>query len=250
MARGALALLAPLGLLSACGDADRDAATVYIPQPELTVTVASASAPAPAPPPLRPALQTPPQAYANQSDIDRLAARNLEVPVAGVPRVLLTNSWSDARGGGRRHSAIDIAADAGTPVIAVEDGRIVKLFASKAGGLTIYQFDPAGEYVYYYAHLQGYADGLTEGMCVRRGQVIGRVGSTGNASPDATHLHFEIVRLSPQKQWWKGDAVNPHPVLTVTRDGAVPLRNEPAQPQPRVCPSDASSAPAPRPPSR
>lgn len=170
--------------------------------------------------------------------------------MAGVPRASLTDSWIDARKGGRQHRAIDIAAAAGTSVIAVEDGRIVKLFTSKAGGLTIYQFDPAGEYVYYYAHLQGYADGIAEGKHVHRGQVIGRVGSTGNASPDAPHLHFEILRLGPQKQWWKGDALNPHSVLAVTRGGAAPLRNEPAQPQPHDRPIDAPSTPAPTPPSR
>ena len=97
----------------------------------------------------------------------------------------------------------------GTPVMAVEDGRILKLFLSKPGGITVYQFDPTGQFAYYYAHLDRYADGLTEGQTVRRGSVIGYVGSTGNASRQAPHLHFAIFRLGPEKQWWKGEPINP-----------------------------------------
>ena len=100
-----------------------------------------------------------------------------------------------------------------TPVRAVEDGVIQKLFASDAGGLTIYQFEPSGMFTYYYAHLDRYAAGLREGQQVRRGEVIGYVGSTGNASPNAPHLHFAIFRLTPERQWWKGEPINPYPVL-------------------------------------
>jgi murein DD-endopeptidase MepM/ murein hydrolase activator NlpD len=112
-------------------------------------------------------------------------------------------------GGQRGHEAIDILAPRGTPVMAVDDGRIVKLFLSKPGGITVYQFDPTGQFAYYYAHLDRYADGLAEGQTVRRGSVIGYVGSTGNASPEAPHLHFAIFRLGPKKQWWKGEPINP-----------------------------------------
>jgi murein DD-endopeptidase MepM/ murein hydrolase activator NlpD len=90
---------------------------------------------------------------------------------------------------------------------------VAKLFTSKAGGLTIYQFDPSGTFSYYYAHLDGYADGLREGQIVHRGDVIGYVGSTGNASADAPHLHFAIFRLTSERQWWKGEPINPYPVL-------------------------------------
>jgi murein DD-endopeptidase MepM/ murein hydrolase activator NlpD len=100
-----------------------------------------------------------------------------------------------------------------TPVRAVEDGTIAKLFTSKAGGLTIYQFEPSGTFCYYYAHLDAYADGLAEGQTVHRGALIGYVGSTGNASPDAPHLHFSIFRLTPERQWWKGEPIDPYPVL-------------------------------------
>lgn len=146
------------------------------------------------------------------AEIDDLRARDLEMPVEGIEPDELRDTFADARGD-RRHEAIDIMAPRARPVRAVENGRIVKLFASAAGGLTIYMFDPAETYTYYYAHLDRYADGLKEGDSVRRGQVIGYVGTTGNASPDAPHLHFAIFRLGAEKRWWEGEPVNPYPVL-------------------------------------
>jgi murein DD-endopeptidase MepM/ murein hydrolase activator NlpD len=139
--------------------------------------------------------------------------RDLEIPVQGVEDDELYDSFNDARGSSRAHEAIDILASRGTPVVAVEDGRIQRLFSSKAGGLTIYQFDPSEAYCYYYAHLDSYATKLREGMQVKKGDVIGYVGSTGNASKDAPHLHFAIFRLTNEKQWWKGDPINPYPIL-------------------------------------
>lgn len=122
----------------------------------------------------------------------------------------LRDTFDDGRDGDQRgHEAIDILAPRGTPVMAVDDGRIVKQFLSKPGGTTVYQFDPTGQFAYYYAHLDRYADGLTEGQTVQRGSVIGYVGSTGNASPEAPHLHFAVFRLGPEKQWWKGEPINP-----------------------------------------
>ncbi len=137
----------------------------------------------------------------------------LLLPVQGIGAAQLQDTFTDARSEGRVHDAIDILAPAGTPVLAVADGTIEKLFDSDRGGLTVYQFEPGGRYCYYYAHLQRYADGLAEKQAVTRGQVIGYVGSTGNASPQAPHLHFEIHRLGPEKQWWKGESLNPYPVL-------------------------------------
>ncbi|MCC4619359.1 M23 family metallopeptidase [Xanthomonas cassavae CFBP 4642] len=137
----------------------------------------------------------------------------LLIPVQGVAKNQLQDTFTDARSEGRVHDAIDILAPAGTPVLAVADGTVEKLFDSERGGLTVYQFEPGGMYCYYYAHLQRYADGLAEKQWIKRGQVIGYVGSTGNANPAAPHLHFEIHRLGPEKQWWKGDAFNPYPVL-------------------------------------
>jgi murein DD-endopeptidase MepM/ murein hydrolase activator NlpD len=136
------------------------------------------------------------------------------VPVAGVDATSLESTFDDDRGGGtRRHAAMDILAPRGTPVLAAVDGRIVKLFTSAAGGLTIYQFDGAEEYCYYYAHLDAYAPDLTEGMTVQRGQVIGFVGTTGNAPPGTPHLHFAINRLGADKRWWEGEPIDPITVL-------------------------------------
>ncbi|MGH8038217.1 MAG: M23 family metallopeptidase [Stenotrophomonas sp.] len=141
------------------------------------------------------------------------APAGLLLPVQGITPAQLQDTFTDARSEGRVHDAIDILAPDGTPVLAVADGTIEKLFNSERGGLTVYQFEPGGTYCYYYAHLQRYADGLAEKQVVKRGDVIGYVGSTGNASPDAPHLHFEIHRLGPEKQWWKGESLNPYPVL-------------------------------------
>ena len=150
---------------------------------------------------------------AGESAIETLRNETLSVPVQGVDRSALRDTFSDARDSSRSHEAIDIMAARGTPVVAVQDGRVEKLFSSEAGGLTIYQFDPSGTFCYYYAHLDGYATGLREGQTVHRGDVIGYVGSTGNASADAPHLHFAIFRLTPERQWWKGEPINPYPVL-------------------------------------
>ncbi len=142
-----------------------------------------------------------------------LAQRDLLVPVQGVPRDKLQDTFDDARSQGRVHNAIDIMSPRGTPVLATEAGKIVKLFTSNRGGLTVYQFDPTETYCYYYAHLDHYVPGLKEGDQVAKGQVIAYVGSTGDASPDGPHLHFEITRLHPDKKWWQVDPINPYPVL-------------------------------------
>lgn len=134
----------------------------------------------------------------------------LLLPVRGISSDQLRDTFNEGRDAIHRgHEAIDILAPRGTPVLAADDGRIVKLFLSKPGGITLYQFDATGQFAYYYAHLDRYAAGLKEGQTVRRGTVIGYVGSTGNASPDAPHLHFSIFRLGPEKQWWKGEPINP-----------------------------------------
>ena len=150
---------------------------------------------------------------AHADAVDDLDDRNLAIPVDGIDEDDLRDTFSDARGG-HAHEALDIMAPRNTPVLAVEGGTIQKLFTSKAGGFTIYQFDPSSTFSYYYAHLDRYADGLHEGQVVRRGDVIGYVGSSGNASPDAPHLHFAIFRLTPKRQWWKGEPINPYPVFT------------------------------------
>ena len=141
-----------------------------------------------------------------------LLAKRLTIPVPGVKARELRPHFFDARGQ-RGHEAIDIIAPRGVPVVAVEGGKIAKLFLSVPGGITVYQFDPTQTYAYYYAHLDHYADGLAEGDTVERGQILGYVGSTGNADPMTPHLHFAIFRLGSEKRWWQGEALDPYPAL-------------------------------------
>ena len=154
----------------------------------------------------------PADAVVTQNDIDTLRARRLRIPVDGVERATLTSNFHQARGTGD-HEAMDIMAARGTPVLAVESGRIAKLFTSKRGGLTIYQFDPSESFCYYYAHLDRYAHTLDEGKLVSAGEVIGYVGSSGNASPDAPHLHFAVFKLGSDRRWWQGLPIDPYLVL-------------------------------------
>ena len=137
----------------------------------------------------------------------------LAMPVEGAKSADLRDSFEEKRGGSRRHEAIDIPAPRGTAVLAAADGSVEKLFTSRQGGLTIYQFDPTRTICYYYAHLDHYAEGLHEKQAVQRGDRIGYVGSSGDASPQAPHLHFQIFQLGPEKQWWAGTPVNPYPFL-------------------------------------
>ncbi|HXB73930.1 MAG TPA: M23 family metallopeptidase [Candidatus Acidoferrales bacterium] len=133
-------------------------------------------------------------------------------PIDGLVLANLRDMFVEVHSG-HPHEAIDILEPRGTPVHAVVSGTVRKLFLSKPGGNTLYQFDEMGVYCYYYAHLDRYAEGLREGMRVTRGDVIGFVGSTGNADPRTPHLHFAIFELGPEKQWWKGKAVDPYPGL-------------------------------------
>lgn len=149
------------------------------------------------------------------------AGETLLLPVQGIQPSQLHDTFNEARGGGTRpHEALDIMAPRGTPVLAAVDGTVEKLFNSVPGGLTIYEFDRDRGRAYYYAHLDRYAEGLAEGQALRRGDVIGYVGSTGNAAEDAPHLHFAIFVLGPEKHWWQGTAIDPYPLLApaATRD--------------------------------
>ncbi|HYZ87070.1 MAG TPA: M23 family metallopeptidase [Bryobacteraceae bacterium] len=135
------------------------------------------------------------------------------LPIKGLKRDAIMDTFDDKRGTDRKHEATDIMAPRGTPVLAVVDGTIKKLFHSVPGGLTIYLFDNNEQHGYYYAHLDGYAAGLKEGQKVRRGDVIGYVGTTGNAPQDAPHLHFAMFELGPEKDWWRGTPINPYNLL-------------------------------------
>jgi len=139
---------------------------------------------------------------------------DLLIPVAGVRAARLADTFAQARAQGRPHDAIDIMAPRGTAVIAAADGTVEKLFFSRGGGgITAYVRSPDRQWSYYYAHLDGYAPGLAEGQHIRRGDPIGRVGSTGNANPAGPHLHFAIHLMGPADRWWQGRAVNPYPLL-------------------------------------
>ena len=143
----------------------------------------------------------------------------LAIPVSGVKAGQLSDTFTQARAGGERvHDAIDIMADEGTPVIAATDGTVEKLFFSDGGGgITAYVRSPDQRWTYYYAHLQGYAPGLAEGQKVKRGQLIGRVGHTGNANSQGPHLHFAINQMRAGEKWYQGSPINPYPLLAGKR---------------------------------
>lgn len=142
-------------------------------------------------------------------DVSELRQRHLLLPLSNLTKRDLRDSFDETRGN-HIHEAIDILAPRNTPILAVEDGSVARLWYSVPGGITIYQFDRQQKYEYYYAHLERYANGLKEGDRMKRGQVIGYVGTSGNAPKDTPHLHFTIFRLTDQKHWWEGTAVNPY----------------------------------------
>lgn len=144
----------------------------------------------------------------------RGGARVLAVPVSGVPRADISDSWGDTRENGlREHHGTDVMAPANTPVIAAAPGVVEKLWNSAAGGITVYVRSPRRTWTHYYAHLAGYAAGLHEGQAVQTGQVLGYVGDTGNAGPGNYHLHFGLTRTDPAQHWYEGTDVDPFPYL-------------------------------------
>jgi murein DD-endopeptidase MepM/ murein hydrolase activator NlpD len=176
------------------------------------------SAPSPAADELRSPAPADPEGAAAANAVPEPERGWLPMPVLGADPEDLRDDFHDARGGAHRgtgsHDAIDILAPRHTPVVAVDDGTIAKLFVSERGGLTIYHFDPTETYCYYYAHLGSYAPDLQEGQRVARGQVIGYVGTSGNAPEDTPHLHFSVNRLGAEKRWWESTPINPFPLLS------------------------------------
>jgi murein DD-endopeptidase MepM/ murein hydrolase activator NlpD len=148
---------------------------------------------------------------ADASDpIEALRARNLHLPIDDADIDAMKGQFGEGRDNGQRgHEAVDILAARNTPIHAVEDGTIAKLFLSKPGGITVYQFDPSGRFCYYYAHLEKYADGLHDEQRVSRGEVLGYVGTSGNAPADTPHLHFAVFELTPERHWWQGTPLDP-----------------------------------------
>lgn len=194
----------PSNLSNAAGNANSNARRAPTPSPAPTST------PSPTPQPgLSQGEAVPPSTVETAP-----AGGQLLIPVAGVRAEELRDTYIQSRSEERAHNAIDIIAPRGTPVLAAADGRVVKLFQSVPGGITVYQLSTDNRTILYYAHLERYADGLTEGHFARRGEVLGYVGDTGNAGAGNYHLHFSVSVTDDPKRWWDGANVNPYPLLT------------------------------------
>lgn len=192
-------------------------ATATPPQSDAGATPTAEATMTPTPTPTGTPAPAAPSPQAQNDSLDpasALASMRPLIPVAGVRAEELRDTFTDSRNEGRVHDSIDIIAPRNTPVVASVDGRVVRLFQSVKGGITLYQVAASDErIVFYYAHLERYADGLTEGHVARRGETIGYVGDTGNATPGNTHLHFQIYRVADPKRFWSGENINPYPLL-------------------------------------
>jgi peptidoglycan LD-endopeptidase LytH len=152
-------------------------------------------------------------AVSEEEAVDYLMARGMEIPVAGRTVKDLEDSFDAGRDGGRTHRALDILAARGTPVLAADSGRILRISENRLGGNTVYATDPQERIVYYYAHLDAYQPGLVQGMTIARGDTLGFVGTTGNAPKDTPHLHFQVMRMPADGKYWDGEAINPYPLF-------------------------------------
>jgi murein DD-endopeptidase MepM/ murein hydrolase activator NlpD len=203
----------PLALALACGACARQR------------LVAPASAPAPA------ATSSAPRvvlagaaigrsAVSGAEAVNYILARGMAIPVAGMMMAQLQDTFDEGRSSGRVHRALDILAPRGTPVLAADSGRVLRMSVNSLGGNTIYAADPLGRVVYYYAHLDAYRTGLAQGATIARGDTLGFVGTTGNAPKDTPHLHFQVMRMPPDGKYWDGEPINPYPLFLLTRDAA------------------------------
>jgi murein DD-endopeptidase MepM/ murein hydrolase activator NlpD len=146
---------------------------------------------------------------------------DLLFPVPAVQSTRLDDSFNDPRDGGeRRHAAIDILAPRGTPILSADDGRVLRLSKNTKGGITVYATDLDEHFVYYYAHLDRYYAGLYQGKPLMRGDTLGFVGTTGNAPANVPHLHFQVMRMPPDRKFWNGEPVNPYPFLRQSAQGS------------------------------
>ncbi|MEO8336002.1 MAG: M23 family metallopeptidase [bacterium] len=183
------------------------------------------SSPSPAEPrvvsaPVRPVVVVDP--VSSTEAVDYLLARGMLIPVAGVSVGQLHDTFDEGRDGGRVHRALDILAPRGTPVLSADSGRILRVSSNTLGGNIIYATDPLGRVVYYYAHLDSYQLGLTQGAQVARGDTLGFVGTTGNAPKDTPHLHFQVMRMPSDGKYWDGEPINPYPLILLTHDPVRP----------------------------
>lgn len=159
-------------------------------------------------------------AVSSTEAVNYMLERGMAIPVAGMTLQKLQDTFDEGRSSGRIHRALDILAPRGTPVIAADSGRILRVSVNALGGNTIYATDPMGRIVYYYAHLDAYQPGLAAGMTVARGDTLGFVGTTGNAPKDTPHLHFQVMRMPPDGKYWDGEPINPYPLFLLTLDAA------------------------------
>jgi murein DD-endopeptidase MepM/ murein hydrolase activator NlpD len=119
----------------------------------------------------------------------------IAVPVKGIRPSQIADTWHAPRRGGRQHKGQDIFAKRGTPVTSATDGVVIRVGENNLGGNTV-SILGAGGRVYYYAHLDGYAEDLNIGDPVSPESVIGYVGTTGNADGTPPHLHFGVYTMS------------------------------------------------------
>jgi murein DD-endopeptidase MepM/ murein hydrolase activator NlpD len=159
------------------------------------------------------------------SDAAYLMSRKLMVPVAGADMSKVEDSFYESRDGGRTHRAIDILAPRGTPILAADDGKILRMTTSELGGISMYTVDPDARLVYYYAHMERYNDAMSPGREIVRGDTLGYVGTTGNAPKDTPHLHFQVMRWPADNKYWDGDAIDPYDALGGTRRQGSRLRD-------------------------
>ncbi|HVE80378.1 MAG TPA: M23 family metallopeptidase [Gemmatimonadaceae bacterium] len=138
------------------------------------------------------------------------------MPVAGIDAERIPDTFDAPRAGGRRHNATDIMARRGTPVVAADDGLVISMRRNRSGGITLYATDAESRFVYYYAHLSGYREGVREGTKLAKGDVIGYVGTSGNAPKDAPHLHFQLMRMPADGRYWAGTPIDARPFLVET----------------------------------
>jgi murein DD-endopeptidase MepM/ murein hydrolase activator NlpD len=150
------------------------------------------------------------------SVVEYLRVRHLVVPVAGADMSKVSDSFDAGRDGGRVHHALDILAPRGTPILAADDGRVLRMSSNNLGGITMYTVDPSNRVVYYYAHMDGYNDAMTPGRTIARGDTLGYVGTTGNAPKDTPHLHFQIMRWPADGKYWNGEPIDPYTLLVGT----------------------------------
>jgi murein DD-endopeptidase MepM/ murein hydrolase activator NlpD len=151
------------------------------------------------------------------------------VPVDGLEPKHLVSTWHAPRSGGRRHEGADLFAKKGTPVVSAVNGQVWRMGHDRLGGQVVWVLGE-GRTLYYYAHLDAFADGLRVGDHVKRGDVLGAVGNTGNARTTPPHLHFGMYRVG-----WKGlRAVDPVPPLQRRAAARVSPKKDGARPSPRA----------------